>query len=50
MHGGRQFWEKEAGVGDNHGKEGKEKVTRSCLLVFSFWFFNVVVNKKNSLI
>jgi hypothetical protein len=50
MHGRKQFWEKETGVGDNHKKEGKEKMTKSCLLVFSFWFFNVVVNKKNSLI
>jgi hypothetical protein len=31
MHGRKQFWEKETGVGDNHKKEGKEKMTKSCL-------------------
>jgi mannose/fructose/N-acetylgalactosamine-specific phosphotransferase system component IIB len=32
----KQFWIKETNVGDNHKEEGKEKVTKSRLFVFSF--------------
>jgi hypothetical protein len=38
MHGRKQFWEKETGVGDNHKKEGKEKNDK----VLSFSLFILV--------